>query len=63
MGRMTEFEHGNYVRIVEPHDKNYDCEGEVKSFNAKTGEYQIEITTGDNKYQIFAYSSADLKHS
>ena len=61
MGRMTDFEPNNHVRIDDPLDTHYECEGIVKAFNVKTGDYMIEMVTGDAKGDTLKYSSTDLK--
>ena len=60
MGRMTEFEQGNLVMISKPLDLYYECNGKIKGYNQFTGEYHVEMLSGDAKHDILPYSGADL---
>jgi len=57
---MTDFERGDVVKVSKTFDLHYECEARVIGFNSYSGEYHVEMLTGDAKHDKLVYSAADL---
>lgn len=57
---MEEYRKGKLVRITEVLDKNHDCSAEIVKLIPETGEYLLEMISGDDRGLTKVYSAADF---
>lgn len=58
-----DYKQGNHVRIIDPMDLEYECEAIIKKLDPESGNYHVEMLTGDSKGTQKIYSAADLKRA